>query len=126
MNLPIGQFVKGGMFKLTTDYEVKFGDIVIVIRHGFVTNGASIPRIFWAYGNPFGDDTLPGAIVHDALYQTHDLPRMVTDAIFFSLMKDNQTKLFKRWIYFLAVRLFGWICWGKPHCKKDFLIIINK
>ena len=41
----------------------------VVIRRGFHTDGASIPRLAWrVIGHPFAKDILPHALAHDALY----------------------------------------------------------
>lgn len=63
MIYPILQPTKNNKLILIEDYI--YGGIVI--RKGFETNGADIPRIFWNIIPPFKPKYLPAVIVHDYL-----------------------------------------------------------
>lgn len=84
---------------------------VIRVSEGFITDGASVPMLFWSIGyTPFCLDTLRGAIVHDYIYRERkDITRFWCDMIFLFLMKESGASFIKRWSYFIMVRLFGWI-----------------
>lgn len=125
MNLPKVQFLKGKEVELLENYVVELPYITFEVRAGYKTDGASIPRIFWWFSNPFSSDTLPAAIVHDALYQTEFFPRSQADSIFYNIMKLNKVNLFKRTLYYLAVRLFGWIVWLNHNRIRKNWIKIN-
>ena len=83
----------------------------IYVPTGFVTDLASIPRLFWNILPPFGRYT-EAAIVHDWIYRNHTFSRMVCDVLFFEMMVALNTPTVTRWIIYLAVRCFGWSAWN--------------
>ena len=83
----------------------------ILVPTGFVTDLASIPRLFWNILPPFGRYT-EAAIVHDWIYRNHTFSRMVCDALFFEMMVALNTPKVTRWTIYLAVRCFGWSAWN--------------
>ncbi len=87
--------------------------ITIVVPAGFVTDFASVPKVFWsiipAWGK-FGK----GAVVHDYLYQDTDnqwMTRKLADQIFLGAMLVSGTAPWKAKVMYWAVRLFGWVAW---------------
>src|SRR5215216_1525948 len=52
----------------------------VSVPEGFVTDFASIPRIFWSALRPDGLYTYP-AIVHDYLYWEQNVPKDVADSV---------------------------------------------
>jgi len=95
------------------DVSVIFDGLKFTTKKGYITDGASIPKWFWSLGlHPFQGDTLTPAIFHDIFYQTRRYSRFTCDWNFLYLMKKNNVSFLKRWSYFLAVRLFGWIAYG--------------
>jgi hypothetical protein len=52
-------------FVLNEDYEIEG----IVIKKGYETNGADIPRFFWWFVPPFKPKYLPAIIVHDYCFE---------------------------------------------------------
>lgn len=81
----------------------------ITVPSGFVTDGASIPRIFWNILSPFGDYFGP-AVVHDFLYSVHntEFDRGEADYIFIEAMTAAGVSWHKRTLIYSAVRCFGW------------------
>jgi Protein of unknown function (DUF1353) len=77
---------------------------------GFVTDLASIPRIFWSELRPDGDYA-HAAVIHDYLYWTQTRPRDKADEIFRFEMQDlgipNRTIA----AIYRAVRIFGGSAW---------------
>ena len=78
----------------------------INVPAGFITDFASVPRIFWAiipqwgkYGN--------AAVLHDFLYQSGQYSRKRADEIFLEAMEVGGTSWLCRHVMFLAVRFFG-------------------
>jgi hypothetical protein len=59
----------------------------VTVPVGFVTDFASIPRIFWSLLRPDGSYTHP-AIMHDFLYWTQTTSREAADEILRIMMKD--------------------------------------
>lgn len=52
------------------------------------------------------------AVIHDYLYYSRAVPRATADRIFFCAMADTGTLFLKRWLMYMAVRLFGFIAWS--------------
>jgi hypothetical protein len=86
------------------------GGQVIEVPTGFVTDFASIPRVFWRLILPTGTHR-EAAVVHDWLYHCGDRERVVADAIFFEAMRVCGVPAWRRWAMFLAVRVGGWGAW---------------
>ena len=80
------------------------------IPKGFVTDGASVPKIFWGfpfYFTPFQGKVLPGAVCHDFMYSKKFQPRYLADWFLYKIMGKYGVGMFKRLAYFVAVRLGG-------------------
>lgn len=64
----------------------------LYIRDGTEIDGASVPRIAWAFvGHPLSRRLLPSALCHDLLYITEALPRNECDAIFYYHLRRRAT-----------------------------------
>lgn len=83
----------------------------IKIHKWFIFDGASIPRIFWAFGTPMDPVTLLAALVHDYLYRYHEVTRQQADEIFNEILMECWVWFIKRNAYYLWVRAWGWITW---------------
>lgn len=107
----------GADYELAQDYyfEAKVGltwDVVVHVKPGFRTDGASIPRFFWrVFGSPYEPDIFAAAIAHDALYRGELVPRRDADAAFLAMMDESGVPRRKRRLVWIGVRLFGWITW---------------
>lgn len=77
----------------------------IIVPRGFRTDLASVPRILWSLFPPFGSHT-QAAVVHDYLYRI-EYDKKEADLIFYYLMLNYGTYLWKAKIMYWAVRLFG-------------------
>jgi hypothetical protein len=77
---------------------------------GFVTDFASIPRIFWSILPPDGKYTHP-AIVHDFLYWTQTVSRQDADQILKIMMEDFSVGTATVAAIYSAVRTFGGLAW---------------
>jgi hypothetical protein len=89
----------------------------VTVPMGFVTDGASIPRMFWSIMGPHGP-WFYAAIIHDYLYAKasdgrFDCSRAEADEIFLAAMKDLGVRWHQRTIIYRAVRLFGWRSYKK-------------
>ncbi len=88
----------------------------VVVPAGFVSDGASIPRLFWAIiGPPIGSSHLLPAIVHDYLCeQARDYnERVLGDAVFFKLLRDFDVPRWRRTLMYIAVRVCGRLTWRR-------------
>lgn len=90
---------------------------VIDSKLGFMTDFASIPRIFWIilpkwgkYGN--------AAVIHDWLYWSQERSRAESDQIMFEAMGILAVPAWQRYPIYWAVRIFGFIAWGRNKLDK--------
>ena len=83
-----------------------------VIPRGFVTDFASIPRLFWNIITPteLGD---AGPVEHDWDYRNKIGPRKRADLRLMAHMKKQKIPWWKRQAAYQLVRLWGWNSWGK-------------
>lgn len=87
----------------------------IVVPAGYVTDFASIPRLFWRLEPPLGPAG-KAAVVHDYLYSTRGLAgrytRAAADGIFREAMGVLKVPAWKRSLMWAAVRVGGGGGWG--------------
>lgn len=98
-------------FIIASQYEYKTasGEYIIVPKN-FITDLASIPRIFRIFLNSYGDNYTRAAVIHDYLYSygyKDRISRKRADSIFLEIMKERGLRKGKRIIMYLAVRIFG-------------------
>lgn len=86
-------------------------DEIIIVPAGFLTDLASIPRIFQTLF-PVNGRHRSAAIVHDYLFVIQDRPRAAVDKIFLEAMEDCGVGWFQRRAMYLAVRTGGWVPWS--------------
>ncbi|EBD4871246.1 DUF1353 domain-containing protein [Salmonella enterica subsp. enterica serovar Poona] len=79
---------------------------VISVPAGFITDLASVPRIFWTLLPPDGKYA-NAAIIHDYLYDNALRTKKEADLIFLDGMTVLGVPRWKRTIMYLAVRWFG-------------------
>src|SRR3712207_4168357 len=105
--------VNGEKNELYQEYVYEINGYQIKVPQGFVTDLASVPRIFWSIFPPFGKYT-PAAIVHDFLYSKFNdtgINRTLADRIFLLIMKELGVGYLKRNTMYKAVRVFGESSW---------------
>ncbi|ECW0107059.1 DUF1353 domain-containing protein [Salmonella enterica] len=79
---------------------------VIEVPAGFVTDLATVPRIFWILLPPDGKYA-KAAIIHDYLYDNALRTKQEADRIFLDGMTVLGVPKWKRTVMYWAVRLFG-------------------
>ncbi|MFG3962074.1 DUF1353 domain-containing protein [Escherichia coli] len=79
---------------------------VIEVPAGFITDLATVPRVFWMILPPDGRYA-KAAIIHDYMYDNALRTRREADRIFLDGMKVLGVPCWKRMIMYGAVRLFG-------------------
>lgn len=94
----------------------------IIVPIGFPTDFASVPRLLRWLIDAKGRHAKP-AVLHDYIYRTQIVARVVADAIFLESMEVKEVARWQRWLIYLAVRCFGWIAWHNN--KKRGLIALN-
>lgn len=89
----------------------------VTVPPGFVTDFASIPRIFWSILRPDGEYAY-AAVVHDYLYWTQTRTRDEADDILKMAMEDFEIGATKVGTIYNAVRLGGQVAWNGNAKKK--------
>lgn len=76
---------------------------------GTVTDGASIPRLFWiTVGQPLSPDTIEAAIIHDVYCERKTRPSKIVHKVFSEMLKDSPgVGFWKRQKMTFAVKRFG-------------------
>jgi hypothetical protein len=87
------------------------------VPKGFVTDLASIPRVFWSLLRPDGEYTYP-AIIHDYLYWTQNISREKADLVFRLAMEDFSINPVTALTIYNAVRLGGDSAWQSNADQK--------
>lgn len=83
----------------------------ITVPQGFLTDLASIPRIFRTVLSQNGLSRRP-ATLHDFLYRTQPMPRADADALFRRALASEGMGAFGCFTYWAGVRAGGWIAWN--------------
>jgi len=112
----------GKYWKLTKGFEYHVGcypsDEVIIVPKGFVTDFASVPRVFWPIIDPVGKHG-KAAVIHDYCYATACYRRLRSDEIFLEGMEVLKVKKWKRISMYSAVVTFGWWAWYKHRRREN-------
>ena len=105
---------KNGFYALlSNDLAYIVNDMPITVPKGFITDFASVPRLFWFIYSPIGPWSV-GAILHDYIYSIEcelNIHRKLADDMFYAVMRDCGTSKFTAYIMYLSVRLFGKSSW---------------
>jgi hypothetical protein len=76
------------------------------VPQGFVTDLASVPRVFWTIYPPFGRYQ-KAAVLHDFLCVTRMVSYQDAHGIFRRIMRELGVSRFTRWTMWSAVRVGG-------------------
>lgn len=98
-------------------YITKAG-LTIEVPAAFVTDFASVPRLFWNIFPPWGKYS-KAAVVHDYLYVIGGCTRAYADYIFLEAMEVLGVNICTRRIMYSAVRAGGWIYWNRNRENDD-------
>lgn len=84
------------------------------IEKGFQTDLASIPKWLWSVVSPIRYDLIVPSLIHDFFYATpHNMRRKDIDSIFYWCLKEQGSSKLNAYVYYAAVRLFGWKSFNK-------------
>jgi hypothetical protein len=121
------EYVDGRFWKVLGPFDYAIGaydaDKYVDIPIGFLTDFASIPKIFWNIYPPTGSYG-KAAVIHDKLYQApfvkqhsddqlFSLTRKECDRIFLEAMAVLGVGWFSCTILYLGVRFGGFVTWNK-------------
>jgi len=94
----------------------------VKVRKGYVTDGASIPRILWSLvGSPFTGKYTASAIVHDALYSSHLLTKESADKLLLGMLKVEKVAPIKSKLMYLGVKYFGHTHWYNSRISTKYV-----
>lgn len=108
-NLKLVPLKNGKQWELLEDYYYEVNGYIIKVPKGFITDLASVPKIFWSIFPPFGTYT-PAAIIHDYLYSKFNdtgINRTLADKIFLFIMEELGVGFLRRKAMYRAVKSFG-------------------
>ena len=91
-------------------YKIRETGQRLVVPRGFVTDFASVPRVFWTVFPKHGEYTR-AAIVHDYLYWQQQCNRLQADELFDIVMEDSDVDTASRYAIYAAVRVWGGSAW---------------
>ena len=117
--VPFMPFADGNDSMVTADLKYQIGttNFIIVVPAGFVTDFASVPRVFWSILPPAGTYQL-AAVVHDFLYWDQGCTREQADALLRAAMIESRVEAYKRDIIYEAVRRGGGTAWATNAAEK--------
>lgn len=77
------------------------------IPEGFLTDGASVPECLQWLFDPYDEDYITAAVVHDYLYYKK-IGRLKSDNIFLKIALKEGTSIAEGAIFWMVLRLAGW------------------
>lgn len=101
--------LKNWNFQLIEDYVYNVKDYIIKVPRGFITNFASIPKVFRIILLPYGKYS-SASVVHDWLYSKKcymQISRKEADNIFLEIMEECEVNFVIRYSMYILVRMFG-------------------
>ncbi|RLG10267.1 hypothetical protein DRN73_08220 [Candidatus Pacearchaeota archaeon] len=103
-------------WELLEEFDYYLGNLdsglCIKVPKGFVTDFASVPRLFWLILPPW-DKYGKAAVLHDYLYHSGKFTRILCDTIFYEAMTVSNVSFWKRCILYLGVRIGGWLSYNR-------------
>lgn len=104
-------------FFVDQPYRIKFKRDGIpheyIVPKGFGTDLASVPRGFRNIASKM--DGIEASVVHDSIYWHKHFPRAWADALFLAILKAGGVPWLRRLVMYSAVRVGGWVPYGKEH-----------
>ena len=94
-------------WKLYKDWNLNVDNESLVIKQGFKTDFASVPRFAWFFVPPADGFYRQPAVLHDWMYVKAYKTKKYADKTFLKFMEKMGVPLFKRYVMYFAVRLFG-------------------
>lgn len=92
------------------------GDTIFVPAR-FMTDFASVPRLFWVFFPQWGKYG-NAAVIHDWGYWSKERSRAETDRILLEGMEVLGVNPVTRYVLYLGVRWFGWFAWWSAGRRK--------
>jgi hypothetical protein len=110
------------LFALIEPFEYHVGrypsNEIILVPEDFITDFASIPRVFWSILSPI-DEYAKAAVLHDFMYVMAPYDRLRCEEIFLEAMTVLKVKEWKRNTIYNAVKWFGWKRWNELREEQE-------
>lgn len=112
------------LFRIVEPFEYHIGKYpsrkVITVPEDFVTDFASIPRVFWPILSPL-DEYAKAAVLHDYMYVMGPYERLRCEEIFLEAMTVLGVPEWKKKCVYRAVYLCGWHRWNYYRKQENSL-----
>ena len=117
LTMPTMTALECGFWQLAFDWSVPFelpdgrrGRVTVYA--GFVTDGASVPRMAWFLaGHPMESPRIVAALAHDWLYASHATDRKTADEIYAAILRAVGRASWRVAVEYAALRRFGESAW---------------
>ena len=99
-----------GVWQTMEDFFFPLDDCsgkAVLIKAGFPTDGASIPKIFWNVYDPLDIRYRNSAILHDGLYRARLFPRDICDNWLYEAMVRQGCSWWTRTVIYKHVDWYG-------------------
>ena len=115
------------LWVLTQPFIFSVDDEVFVVPRGFVTDGASVPRVMYPICSPVSGPFGQGAIAHDFLYSVDgpDIGRLRADLVLYNMGRLRGAWISEAQLVKSGVNLFGWMSYKKGRDKMTFSSCYN-
>lgn len=100
--------VDGRNYRLLRGFTYRSGPLSVKVPKGTVTDFASVPQFLW-WGIPATGTYNAPAAMHDHLYRTGAVSRVVADALFAESMAAVGVATWRRLAMYAGVRVGGWL-----------------
>ena len=87
--------------------------LYVCVPVGFVTNGASVPRLLRWIVSPYAGDHIKGDVIHDYMYSMKMFSRADCDRFYREILLRAGVRKTLAFIMWFGVRLGGWISYHK-------------
>ena len=127
LTMPTVTALYGGFWQLAFDWSVPFklpdcrrGRVTVYA--GFVTDGASVPRMAWFLaGHPMESPRIVAALAHDWLYASHVTDRKTADEIYAAILRAVGRASWRVAVEYAALRRFGESAWHEHDYEAKYI-----
>ena len=127
LTMPTMTALYAGLWQLAFDWSVPFklpdglrGRVMVYA--GFVTDGASVPRMAWFLaGHPMESPRIVAALAHDWLYASHVTDRKTADEIYAAILRAVGRASWRVAVEYAALRAFGASAWREHDLEAQYI-----
>lgn len=102
------------LWVVTKPFCFSVDDYEFTVPQGFVTDGASCPRILWSICAPVAGPFGEGAVIHDWFYNDGpDIGRYNADMVLYCMGKYRGANIVQAQLVKTGVNSFGWMSYKK-------------